>query len=162
MCIFLKIFPLYYTLESLVLGVNLRCDRAGSTPASYSKGPESNEGPDIGYLKWSFPCCPSSLEPNGGMVIHIRQPGSLPRLFSIRYSPIMLQQVFALLSCFAVYVGSKGTGKGKAMTLQAWTGPEGSRKFRLPDIKTMKVVRLSALRTGRLNSPRSIPGTHFC
>jgi len=26
----------------------------------------------------------------------------------------------------------------------------------------MKVVRLSALRTGRLYSPGDIPGTHFC
>jgi hypothetical protein len=26
----------------------------------------------------------------------------------------------------------------------------------------MKVVRLSALRTGRLNPPGNIPGTHFC
>ena len=43
--------------------------------------------------------------------------------------------------------------KGKAIPLQAWTGPEGSRRFRLPDFKNnwhMKVVRLSALRTGRL------------
>jgi hypothetical protein len=24
-------------------------------------------------------------------------------------------------------------GKGKAMPVQAWTGPEGSRRFRLPD-----------------------------
>jgi len=39
-------------------------------------------------------------------------------------------------------------GKGKAIPLQAWTGPEGSRRLRLPDF--MKVVRLSALRTGRL------------
>ena len=44
-------------------------------------------------------------------------------------------------------------GKGKAVPLQAWRGPEGSRKFRLPDfhdIRHMKVVRLSASRTGRL------------
>jgi hypothetical protein len=27
-------------------------------------------------------------------------------------------------------------GKGKAIPLQAWTGPEGSRKLRLPDFKT--------------------------
>jgi len=27
--------------------------------------------------------------------------------------------------------------KGKAIPLQAWTGPEGSRKFRLPDFKTI-------------------------
>jgi len=27
--------------------------------------------------------------------------------------------------------------KGKAMPLQAWTGPEGSRRLRLPDFKTL-------------------------
>jgi hypothetical protein len=27
-------------------------------------------------------------------------------------------------------------GKGKAIPLQAWTGPEGSRRMRLPDFKT--------------------------
>jgi len=26
--------------------------------------------------------------------------------------------------------------KGKAVPLQAWTGPEGSRRLRLPDFKT--------------------------
>ena len=28
-------------------------------------------------------------------------------------------------------------GKGKAIQLQAWTGPEGSRRLRLPDFKTI-------------------------
>jgi len=28
-------------------------------------------------------------------------------------------------------------GKGKAIPLQAWTGPEGSRRLRLPDVKTI-------------------------
>ena len=28
-------------------------------------------------------------------------------------------------------------GKGKAIPLQAWTGPEGSRRVRLPDFKTI-------------------------
>jgi hypothetical protein len=46
--------------------------------------------------------------------------------------------------------------KGKAVPLQAWTGPQGSRRLRL-----MKVVRLSALRTGRVYPPGNIPGTHF-
>jgi len=42
--------------------------------------------------------------------------------------------------------------KGKAIPLQAWTGPEGSRKLRFPDfmIKAQDGGRLSALRTGRL------------
>ena len=42
--------------------------------------------------------------------------------------------------------------KGKAVPLQAWTGPEGSRKLRLPDFVTTAQDggRLSALLTGRL------------
>jgi len=28
-------------------------------------------------------------------------------------------------------------GKGKAIPLQAWTGPEGSRRMRFPDFKTI-------------------------
>jgi len=41
---------------------------------------------------------------------------------------------------------------GKAVPLQAWTGPEGSRKLRLPDFVTTAQDggKLSALRTGRL------------
>ena len=31
--------------------------------------------------------------------------------------------------------------KGKAITLQAWTGPEGSRRLRLPDFKTVRTWR---------------------
>jgi hypothetical protein len=32
-------------------------------------------------------------------------------------------------------------GKGKAIPLQAWTGPEGSRRLRLPDLKTFGTWR---------------------
>jgi len=54
--------------------------------------------------------------------------------------------------------------KCKAVPLQAWTGPEGSRKLRLSDFVTTaqdggKVVTL----THRpLLPPRNTPGTHFC
>jgi hypothetical protein len=50
------------------------------------------------------------------------------------------------------HYSSKGKGKGKAVPLQAWTGPEGSRKLRLPDFVTTAQDggRLSALRTGHL------------
>ena len=30
-------------------------------------------------------------------------------------------------------------GEGKATPLQAWTGPEGSRRLRLPDFKTIVI-----------------------
>jgi hypothetical protein len=55
--------------------------------------------------------------------------------------------------------------KGNAIPLQAWTGPEGSRRLRLTrfqDSRNMKVERLSALRTGHLYPPGNISGTHFC
>jgi len=32
-------------------------------------------------------------------------------------------------------------GKGKAFPLQAWADPEGSRRFRLPDLKTIGTQR---------------------
>ena len=54
--------------------------------------------------------------------------------------------------------------KGKAVPLQAWSGPEGSRKLRFPDCMTTaqdggKVVSL----THRPPlSPGNTPGTHFC
>jgi hypothetical protein len=43
--------------------------------------------------------------------------------------------------------------KGKAVPLQAWIGPEDSRRLRLPETLHnghVKVLRLSALRTGRV------------
>jgi len=42
--------------------------------------------------------------------------------------------------------------EGKAVPLQAWTGPESSRKLRFPDFVTTAQDggRLSAKRTGRL------------
>jgi len=35
-----------------------------------------------------------------------------------------------------ITVNGKVKGKGKAVPLQAWTGPEGSRKLRFPDFMT--------------------------
>jgi len=35
------------------------------------------------------------------------------------------------------YMDVLGKGKGKAIPLQAWTVPEGSRRLRLPDFKTI-------------------------
>jgi len=54
--------------------------------------------------------------------------------------------------------------KGKAVPLQAWSGPEGSRKLRFPDVMTTaqdggKVVNLTHLPH---LPPGNTPGTHFC
>ena len=54
--------------------------------------------------------------------------------------------------------------KVKEVPLQAWSGPEGSRKLRFPDFMTTaqeygKVVRP----THRPPlPPGNVPGTHFC
>jgi len=58
----------------------------------------------------------------------------------------------------------QGRNKIKAVPLQAWSGPEGSRKLRFPDLLTKaqdggKVVSLPhrpPLPSG------NTPGTHFC
>ena len=46
----------------------------------------------------------------------------------------------------------KGKGKGKAVPLQTWRGPEGSRKLRFPDFVTTAQDggRLSTLYTDRV------------
>ena len=54
--------------------------------------------------------------------------------------------------------------KGKAVPLQVWTGPEGSRKLRVPDFVTTAQDggRLPALRTGRFLPPGNTPVTQLC
>jgi len=59
---------------------------------------------------------------------------------------------------------NSNVGKGKSDPLQAWSGPEGSRKLRFPDFMTMaqnggKVVRLMHR---PLLPPENAPDTHFC
>ena len=54
--------------------------------------------------------------------------------------------------------------KDKAVPLQAWSGPEGSRKLRFPDIMTTaqdggKVVSLTHWPP---LPPGNTPDTHFC
>ena len=62
------------------------------------------------------------------------------------------------------YLKDHSKGKGKAVPLQARSGPEGSRKLRFPDFTTTaqdggKVVSL----THRPPlPPGNTPGTHFC
>ena len=72
-----------------------------------------------------------------------------------------------MVCLFASYLYSNTTGckgKGKAVPLQSWSGPEGSSKLRFPDFMTTaqdggKVVSL----THRPPLPPvNTPGTHFC
>ena len=51
----------------------------------------------------------------------------------------------------------------KAVPLQAWTGPEGSRKLRFPDFVTMAQDGGNVNLTHRPPlPPGNTPGTHFC
>jgi hypothetical protein len=53
--------------------------------------------------------------------------------------------------------------KGKAVPLQSWSGPEGSRKLRLPDYMTtaQDCGKVSLTHRPPLR-PGNAPGTHFC
>ena len=68
--------------------------------------------------------------------------------------------------CFAVeyHNEQKGKGKGKAVPLQAWSGPEGSRKLRFPDymITAQDGGKVVSLTHSPPLPPGNVPGTHFC
>jgi len=55
-------------------------------------------------------------------------------------------------------------GKGKAVLLQAWSGPEGSRKLRFPDftITAQDGGKVVSLTHRPPLPPGNAPGTHFC
>ena len=58
---------------------------------------------------------------------------------------------------------NKLIGKGKAVPLQAWSGPEGSRKLRFPDFMTAQDSGNVVSLTHRPPLPPvNTPGTHFC
>jgi hypothetical protein len=58
-------------------------------------------------------------------------------------TPLINNIIYYLLQCGICGVGYLGNAcnavsvKGKAIPLQALTGPEGSRRLRLPDFKTI-------------------------
>jgi hypothetical protein len=54
--------------------------------------------------------------------------------------------------------------KGKAVPLQAWSGPEGSRKLRFPYYMTTAQggVKAVSLTHRPPLPPENAPGTHFC
>jgi hypothetical protein len=53
---------------------------------------------------------------------------------------------------------------GKAVPLQVWSGPEGSRKLRFPDYTTTAQDggEVASLTHRPPLPPRNSPGTHFC
>jgi hypothetical protein len=57
----------------------------------------------------------------------------------------------------------KKKGKGKAVPLQAWSGPDGPRKLRFPDYMTTAQDGGKVSLTHRPPlPPGNAPGTHFC
>jgi len=58
----------------------------------------------------------------------------------------------------------KFNSKGKAASLQAWSGPEGSRKLRSLDFmtKAQDGGKFVSLRHRPPSPPGNAPGTHFC
>jgi len=82
-----------------------------------------------------------------GIVRHYKQFGTTLQdtFFCISLAAIGIKNYQFLCQNFALV-------KYKAVPLQVWTDPEGSRKLRLPDFVTTAQDggRLTALRTGRL------------
>jgi hypothetical protein len=75
---------------------------------------------------------------NGGKEVSTFQPCAL-------FSKVWINLPRRTIACWNTYYTTKwhasGKGKGKAIPLQALTGPEGSRRLRLPDFKTIGTWR---------------------
>ena len=67
--------------------------------------------------------------------------------------------IFRLTHCLEVV-----EVKGKAVPLQSWSGPEGSRNIRFPDFLTTAkdVGKVVSLTYRPPLPPGQTPGTHFC
>jgi len=64
--------------------------------------------------------------------LNILEPSGLVMRLLYLYLYYIILQFNTTLSYSSFY-----SKKGKAIPLQAWTGPEGSRKIRIPDLKTI-------------------------
>ena len=54
-------------------------------------------------------------------------------LIILAITPLLLLSTLQSLLSVLDWFCAKGKGKGKAVPLQAWSGPDGSRKLRFPD-----------------------------
>jgi hypothetical protein len=59
------------------------------------------------------------------------------QIFYLNFSPNINREMKLRQMTRAGHVERMGKGKSKVIPLQAWTGPEGSRRLRLPDFKTI-------------------------
>ena len=78
-------------------------------------------------------------------------------LFTLR----IRNNILKLQGCYKI---SDFRHKGKSVPLQAWSGPEGSRKLRFPDFMTtaQEGGKLVSLKHRPNLPPGNPPGTHFC
>ena len=58
-------------------------------------------------------------------------------VFGVELRFIRISSLFGSSFYLFTFIDLKVKGKGKAIPLQAWRGPEGSRRLRLPDFKTV-------------------------
>jgi hypothetical protein len=69
-----------------------------------------------------------------------------------------------LHACVCLHIHMHIYVTGKAVALQAWSGPEGSRKLRFPYnmTKAQDGAKVVSLRHQPPLLPGNTPGTHFC
>jgi hypothetical protein len=84
----------------------------------------------------------------------------LPLREKLSNTEFLIRTQFHGVHAWTTYVNM---GKDKAVPLQAWSGPEGSRKLRFPDFMTTQDGGKVASLTHRPPlAPGYTPGTHFC
>ena len=97
----INVLQSYYTLVSKILRINRVKWWSRQHYGFVFRMSWIRRGPRHRLSQYKFPCLPSSLATNGEMVIQIMPHDSLTHLFSIHNTPAILNQVFALLGCYA-------------------------------------------------------------
>ena len=96
-------------------------------------------------------------------ILYEQTPSQITQLITFCH-PLSSKSVETKMNRNLIFLLFCSKGKGKAVPLQAWSGPESSRKLRFPDYMTTahdggKVVSL----THRPSlPPGNAPVTHFC
>jgi len=108
--------------------------RLGTVPSGDRTAVQTTESSSL--LNFQIICRAHSATYSMGSFQSIRWPKR-----EADHSPLSIAEVktrgaiFPLLYAFQVCTGT--TEKGKASPLQAWTGPQVSRRLRIPDFKTI-------------------------
>ena len=116
-------------------------------PAAHQTVNVTNQSAQRTFIAHKATCFCRKKKPSQGRITR-KEKGGFLRYVAETCSPVANKQTICWLMDTIHCVELKG--KGKAVPLQAWTGPEDSRWSRIPDFKTVGIWRWWGCQPGHL------------